>query len=92
MQAVYLNSRNAAVALKSEKPTHIRANDVSKLDGSIREPELPEYLRGFDDYELKEESKQDNKLRTIDSVQDKLHLMRKLTDRIINNDSPVKSP
>jgi hypothetical protein len=75
LNAVYLNSRNTAVALKTEKSTHIRALDVSKLDGSIRLPELPDYLKGFkDDYV--EDSKTDMKMRSIDSVQEKLHIMR----------------
>lgn len=72
---MYLNSRNAAVALKTEKSNHIRAIDVSKLDGSIRMPELPEYLRGFKD-EYEEESKVDLNSKTIDSQEEKLHMMR----------------
>jgi len=49
LQAVFLNSRNAAIALKTEKVPHINALDVSALDGSVQLPKLPEYLRGFKD-------------------------------------------
>jgi hypothetical protein len=48
-------------------------------------------LTGFKD-EYLEESKSELKLKSQDSVTEKLHVMRKLTDRILNNDSPVKSP
>jgi len=40
LTAIYLNSRNAAVALKSEVKSHIRAANVSKIDGSIKKLEF----------------------------------------------------
>jgi hypothetical protein len=47
--AVYLNSRNAVVALKTEQKERVRVQDVSALDGTINARELPEHLKGFKD-------------------------------------------
>jgi hypothetical protein len=47
LQAFYLSSRNAAVGLKTNKKSHIRAEDVSALDGSKIDGELPVFLKGF---------------------------------------------
>jgi len=44
-----LKSRNQLAPLKVEKIERIKAKEINQLDGSRILPELPEYLRGFED-------------------------------------------
>lgn len=83
LQAFYLSSRNAAVALKTVKNSHFRAEDVSALDGSKIDVDLPVYLKGFKENYASdgEELKQDTS-KAHEQLHDQLHLMRKLTERM----------
>lgn len=55
----YLLSRNLATALKTETRSHIRAAQVSALDGSRIQHELPKNLRGFKLYGQPTEKSED---------------------------------
>ena len=63
-----MQTRNVATNLKTETKSHIKAVDVSAVDGSIRLPELPLQLRGFKNYAEPADGESELQLRSIDTV------------------------
>jgi hypothetical protein len=45
---MYVNSRNFTLALKTDRPSRLRVQDLDPATGQIMEKELPEYLQNFE--------------------------------------------
>jgi hypothetical protein len=96
----YQKSREALMHFRPQRKERVRQSEI-KADGTRILPELPIFLQGFDDYtkggdkntieEKSVEHQQTGRMDSIDSVKSRLHVMRKLTDRMIRGDSPEKT-
>ncbi len=99
LDAIYMKSRESLMHFRPQRKTRVRQDEVA-ADGTRILPELPAFLRGFEDYMRPREDEPDEKpaevaradqFASIDSVHSRLHFMRKLTDRMQRDDSPEKT-